>query len=132
MILKKIEVNDTNIDKLFDIQHNELSSRLEMWTHGGSGWIIHSIIQHQLVISELAPCEGNSYFPLPEKLRNPMKGLINIQSKDNECFRSCLVRCLNPANKNSAKIRNVDREFGRQLNFKGAKFPAHKKDYAKV
>ena len=34
---------------------------------------------------------------------------------------------LNPVNKNQAKIRNDDREFVKQLNFKGVKFPAHKK-----
>ena len=34
---------------------------------------------------------------------------------------------LNPVNKNQAKIRNDDREFVKQLNFKGVKFPVHKK-----
>ena len=43
----------------------------------------------------------------------------------------CLVRYLNPVNKNPAKIRNVDRELAKQLNFKGVKFPIYKKEYAK-
>ena len=55
-----------------------------------------------------------------------MKGLINIQNEDNECFRWCLVRYLNPVNKNPVKILNVDKEFAKQLNFKGVKFPVHK------
>ena len=59
----------------------------------GSSWTINSIIQHQLVISETALCEGR--FQLPKELRNPMKGLINIQNEDNECFRWCLIRYLN-------------------------------------
>ena len=45
----------------------------------GSSLTINSIMQHQLVISEIAPCEGSSCFPLPKKLINPMKGLVNIQ-----------------------------------------------------
>ena len=62
-----------------------------------------------------------------------MRGLINIQNVDNECFRWCLVRYLNPVTKNPAKIRNVDRRFAKQFNFKGGlKFLVHKKDYTKL
>ena len=32
-----------------------------------------------------------------------MKGLINIQIEDKECFRWCLVRHLNSINKHPAK-----------------------------
>ena len=39
------------------------------------------MIQYQLVISEVPPCEGSSYFAFPKELRNPMKELINIQKK---------------------------------------------------
>ena len=40
---------------------------------------------------------------------------------------------LNPVNKNQAKIRNDDAEFVKQLNFKGVKFPVHKKkNYTKI
>ena len=53
--------------------------------------------------------------------------MINIQNEDSECFRWCLVRHLNPANKNPAKIRNVDREFAKRLNLKSMKFSVHKK-----
>ena len=38
-----------------------------------------------------------------------MTGLINIYNKDNRCFRWCLVRYLNPVNKNPAKIRNNEK-----------------------
>ena len=52
-----------------------------------SGWTIYSMLQNEFVISEIAPCEGSSFFPLPKELKNPMKGLINIQCEDNECSR---------------------------------------------
>ena len=35
----------------------------------------------------------------------------------------------NPVNKNPAKVRNDDREFPKRINFKGVKFPVHKKSY---
>ena len=58
--------------------------------------------------------------------------MINIQNEDNECFRKCLVRCLDPVDKNPATIKNIAREFAKQLNFKGIKFPFQKKDYAQI
>ena len=61
-----------------------------------------------------------------------MRGLINIQNNNNKCFRWCLVRCFSTLNKNPANIRNDDREFAKQLNFKVVKFPVHIKDYAKI
>ena len=36
-IEKKIEFNDVNVDDLLDIQHNQLSSRVERWMYEGSG-----------------------------------------------------------------------------------------------
>ena len=72
----------------------------------------------------MAHCEGSSYFPLPKEIRNPMKRLINIQNENNECFRSCLVRYLNPVTKMPSKVKNVDREFVKQL--------VNKKEYTKL
>ena len=44
-----------------------------------------------------------------------MRGLINIQNDDNECFRWCLLKYSSPVTKNPAKIRNIDREFASNL-----------------
>ena len=60
-----------------------------------------------------------------------MKGFIKIQNEDNECFRCCLVRFLNPVNKIPSKNRNLDTKFAKQLDFKGVKFPDHKKSMLK-
>ena len=68
-----------NTDEQPDIYNNQLSSKVERWTYEGSGWTVNSIIPHQLLISKIAPCEGSSYVSLTKELRNPIKGLINIQ-----------------------------------------------------
>ena len=109
--VERFKFKNITIDEILDIQHKRLSSRVENWTYEVSGWTIYSIIQHQCVISEISPCEGSSYFPLPKEVRNPMIGLINIQNEKNECFRWCLVRYLNSVSKNAAKNRKVDQEL---------------------
>ena len=74
----EIEFDDVNIDELLHMEHSELSSRIEMWINEGLSWRINSIIQHQLVISKITPCEGSSYFPLPKELINSRKRVINV------------------------------------------------------
>ena len=46
-------------------------------------------------ISVYSPLIGNTYIELPEKLKNPMKDLINIKNNDNKCFLWCHTRHLN-------------------------------------
>ena len=41
---RKIEFTDVNFDKLLDIQHNQISLRVEEWTYKGSGWATHLVL----------------------------------------------------------------------------------------
>lgn len=61
-----------------------------------------------------------------------MRGLINTQNSDDECFRWCLLRHLNSVNKNPDKIRTKDKKLAKQLNFKDATFLVHKTDCARI
>ena len=46
------------------------------------GWIIDSVIEHNINISKYNPLSGSSYIKLPKELDHPRKGLINIQKID--------------------------------------------------
>ena len=94
------------LDKLLDKQHNDLFVRIKNWKNEVQVWVFINI-QISTCFSEIAPCKGSSYFPAPKKLNNLMKKLVNIKNEDEECFRWCL-------DKNSAIIRNIDREFAKQ------------------
>ena len=101
-------------------------------SHQGSGWTINLIMQHHVVISEIVPDEGNPFFSLPKVVGNSLKGVANIQKEKDKCFRWCFIRYLNSANKAPTKIRNDDKDFAKQLNFKSVKFAVHKKNYAAI
>ena len=45
--------------------------------------------------------ENMSICQLPNKLKNSMKGLINIKNNYNKCFLLCHIRHLNPLQRNS-------------------------------
>ena len=67
-----------------------------------------------------------------KELDHPRKGLINIQNiDDNECFKWCLVRYLNPADHHPEKITKADKDFAKKLDFRDIKFLVKIRDIQK-
>ena len=59
--------------------------------------------------------------------------MINIQDiDDNECFKWSIVRYLNPADPNPARITKADKDFTKKLDFKDIKFPVKIRDIHKI
>ena len=79
---KTVIISKFNLDKSFQ----EILYRIDNWINEGSGWIIESIDGEYVNISAYSPLVGNTYIELPDELKNPMKGLINIKNNDNKCF----------------------------------------------
>ena len=88
----------------FDIGLDEANSDIlnfiDIWISEGSGWTIERIEKHFINFVKYQPLKGSSYVKLPKDFQNSLKGLINIQNKDNECFTWCHIRYLNPQKKN--------------------------------
>ena len=125
----KTVINDKfSLDQSFE----EILYRIDNWTSEGSGWIIEEIHNQYLNVSSYIPLTGNTYIKLPNELKHPKKGLINIQNDDNNCFLWCHVRLLNLVDKNLQRITKTDREFVNNLNYEGIDFPVSKKDYCKI
>ena len=49
--------------------------------------------------------------------------MINIKNEDNQCFKWCVVRALNPVDKNPNRINKELIEQAKSLNWNGLKFP---------
>ena len=95
---------------MFKSIYNIIIANLQKSLGKGSGWNIDSVTDHNISISRYNPLAGSSYIKLPKELDHPRKGLINIQNTDdNECFKWCLVRYLNPANDHPARITKPDK-----------------------
>ena len=95
-------------------------------------WVIDIIDSHYINVTLYKPLNGSSYIELPTKLRNSKKGLINIKNKDNECFRWCHIRHLNPQTEHPERIKKGDKQFIEGLNYEGIEFPVSQKHYNKV
>ena len=99
--------------------YEELKHRLDIWTGQGSGWIIDKIEEINIGISNYDPLTGSSYIQLPPELNNSMKELINIKNKDNECFKWCNIRSINPTNNHPKRINKQDKNIESTLDYRG-------------
>ena len=114
------------------MSRQEILNTIDKWVSEGSEWVIDRIDSHYINVTTYKPLNGSSYIELPTELRNPKKGLINIKNKDNECFRWCHIRHLNPQEKNPQRIKKEDKKMINELNYDEINFPLSQKHYNKV
>ena len=128
----KTIINKTQITEKLQSSKHEILNITAQWISEGSGWTIESVDNHYLNIVQYEPMKGSSYIELPQELNNPKKGLINLKNNDNECFRWCHIRYLNPQDKYPQRIKKIDKEYINQLYYSGIEFPVTVKQYNKI
>ena len=124
------EVDD--IEPELNMSRQEILNVIDKWVSEGSGWVIDRIDSHYLNVTLYKPLNGSSYIELPTELRNSKKGLINMKNKDEECFRWCHIRHLNPQTKYPERIKKENKKMINELNYDGINFPLSQKHYNKV
>ena len=120
----EIETNLKGKDenKLFDKIIARIGEVLANFQRSGSNWVFVSINQLEIHMADWKPISGSSYIPLPPKIKN--KGaVINMKNEDNQCFKWCVVRALNPIEKNSERITKELKDESERLNWGGLRFP---------
>ena len=116
-------INETDIKLVIQASQQQILNKIAQWISEGSGWTIQSIENHYINIANYSPLKGSSYIELPQELQNSAKGLINLKNKDNECFRWCHIRHLNPQDKDSQRIKKTDKKYIGELDYSNIKFP---------
>ena len=125
-------INKTEINKSLQSSKDYILNMIAQWISDGSGWTVESVDNHYLNIVQYQPMKGLSYIKLPQELRHHRKGLINMKNEDNECFRWCHIRHLNPQDKNPQRIKKSDKEYINKLDYSGIEFPVTTKQYNKI
>ena len=123
-------INETDIKLSLQTSQQQILNKIAQWISEGSGWTIQSIENHYINIVNYSPLKGSSYIKLPQELKN--RGLINLQNEDNESFRWCHIRHLNPQEKDPRRIKKTDKTFISQLDYSSIKFPVTTKQYKKI
>ena len=128
----KTIINKTQITEELQSSKHEILNITAQWISEGSGWTIESVDNHYLNIVQYEPMKGSSYIELPQELKHHQKGLINMKNNDNECFRWCHIRYLNPQEKDPQRIKKIDKEYINQLDYSNIEFPVTVKQYNKI
>ena len=89
----------SKIESELSISQQEILNTIDIWVSEGSGWTIDKVNSKRL-----------SYVELPMELKYSAKGLINIKKKDDECYRWCHIRRLNPQKKDPQRIKRDDKQ----------------------
>ena len=109
----------------------DMDVQIDLWQQQGSGFVVSSVDEHHLSINRYNPLGAGSWVELPKWLQNSRKGLINIKNEDNECFRWCHVRYLNPQEKDQGRIKKSDREIAKKLDYTVVDFPVETKHFGR-
>ena len=125
-------INQMEINEALQMSKQNILNKISQWISEGSGWTVQSVDNHYLNIVIYKPMKGSSYIQLPSELRNSAKGLINMKNEDNEWFRWCHIRHLNPQEKYPQRIKKVDKPYIEKLDYSNIDFPVSVKHYNKI
>ena len=125
-------INETDIKLAIQASQQQILNKIAQWISEGSGWTIQLIENHYINIVNYNPLKGSSYIQLPQELRNSAKGLINLKNNDNECFRWCHIRHLNPQDKDPQRIKKTDKQYIEKLDYSSIEFPVTVKQINKI
>ena len=121
---------ETNLDELYNKVVDKIMESLAKFQREGSGWVVDSIEELVLHTVKHNPLSGSSYIELP-KILEDKKAVINMKNEDNQCFKWCVTRALNPVKKNAERISKVLRMQADELNWEGLKFPMELKEISR-
>ena len=125
-------INQTEIPEALKLSKQQILNKVAQWISEGSGWMIRLVDNRYLNVVKYQPIKRSSYIKLPNELQNSAKGLINIKNEDNECFRWCHIRYLNPQDRDPQRIKNSDRAFIQNPDHEGITFPVTIKQINKI
>ncbi|XP_055316114.1 uncharacterized protein LOC129575903 [Sitodiplosis mosellana] len=95
----------------------------------GSGFRLAEITELNVQVSRYDPFGGSSYIKLPKHLEKK-KAIINVQNKDNQCFKYAILSALFKPDSNAQRVSQY-KQYENVLNFADIKFPVQLKDISK-
>ena len=125
-----INLEGTDEDDIYIIMTERILEIMATFQSLGSGWRLYSIINLELHTVRYNPLRGETWIPLPKELANK-KAIINMKNKDNKCFLWCVLRALNPCEKDSQIVDKELKLKENTLNMDGIVYPVSLKDINK-
>ena len=128
----KTEINLKSTDRLALYQSacEKMLESMSAFQERGSNWRFKEVKKLEINTAEFVPLSGKSYIPLPDVLAKK-KAIINMQNEDDQCFKWCVTRALNPVKDHAERITKLLKEQSEKLCWKDIKFPVNLRDIDK-
>ena len=119
----KLILEDTDVKEVYDEMTDEIEESIQKVKYAeGSGWRFLKIINLTLHTAKWDPFNAGSYIDLPPFLKNK-KAMINMKNEDDECFKWCVLRALNPKDRDAERIDSDLKSKQNTLNMEGIRYP---------
>ena len=120
---QKLILESTDIYEIYEEMINEIEEEIQKAENAqGSGWVFVEVENLTLHTVIWDPLKASSYIKLPEELKNK-KAIINMKNEDDKCFMWCVLRALNPKDKNAERIDKDLKNKEHTLNMDGITYP---------
>jgi len=128
----EIVLEGTDIIDMYKKVSDKILESINTFQMRGSNWRFKSIVKLDINTVIYKPLRGSSYFPLPPYLANK-KAIINMKNKDDQCFKWCVTRGLNPIDRqlHQDRITKQLRIQAEELNWNDIKWPTSLNDINK-
>ena len=119
----KIITEGTDPHEIYQEMSDEIEEEIRKVEQAeGSGWIFLNVIDLTLHTTEWDPLKASSYINLPKILKNK-HAITNMKNEDNKCFLWCVLRALNPKDKNADRVDGDLKSKEDTLNMEGISYP---------
>ena len=119
----KIITKGTDTHEIYQEMINEIEEEIQKVEQTeGSGWVFVEVENLTLHTVIWDPLNAGSYINLPKELKDK-KAIINMKKEDNKCFMWCVLRALNPKDRDSERIDKDLKSKQDILNMEGIDYP---------
>ena len=124
----KLVLEGTDLNEIYDEMKDEIEEEIQKVQEAeGSGWKYEKVIKLVLHTTRWNPINAGSYIDLPPALKNK-NAIINMKNQDEECFKWCVLRALNPKDNHPERVDKDLKSKVETLNIQGMRYPVNFRD----
>ena len=112
----------TDLNEIYSNAKDKIMESMASYQMHGSNWRFKSVVKLDINTVVYRPLRGSSFIELPKSLATK-KAIINMKNDDEECFKWCITRALNPTANHPERVTKELIEQSKKLNWTGIEFP---------
>src|SRR5688572_2919690 len=99
----EVILDSTDVSEIYNNAKDKIIESMAAFQMRGSNWRLRAVQKLDINTTDYKPMKGSSFIPLPKYLANK-KGIVNMKNEDEECFKWCVTRALNPVEEHPERI----------------------------